>query len=157
MRIRVGFSTAPGILSSVIEDVTRSNVSHAFFLIDCDLGSLVYQSDSSGPEIVTKTLFEKSRKIVVALDPAIDLTSAVQSSIEQFIGYDYDWSADASDGLNAIAERVGIPARVALSDKHASECASLVVRTMRLAAYPGVERLEEHLVTPAQLLEFMQS
>jgi hypothetical protein len=157
MRIRVGFSTAPGLLSAAIEAVTKSDVSHAFFLLDCDLGSMVYQADPRGPEVVTKTYLEETRTIVVAIEPLIDLTAAVQDSIEKYTGYRYDVGADVSDGLNLLASRVGLNWHTDFAAKHSTECAALVVRTMRFAAYPGIEKLDQQLVTPGQLLDFMQS
>lgn len=125
-------------------------------MIDCDLGALVYQAEANGPEIVSLASFLKSHKIVDAISPKIDIENAMKCSIERYIGFGYDFGADVSDGINLLAGRVGLNWRIDFAEKHASECAALVVRTMLFAAYPQIERLDPRLVDPGQLRDFMR-
>lgn len=159
MRVWVGFSTSSALISKLIRAITHADVSHAFFILDTDeVGALVYQSVSGGPQITTLAEFLKDNTIVRKHAPKIDVADAVKRSIARFVGYGYDFAADLSDGLTDIAHDAGLNWQADFAGQHASECAALVVRTLRLCVdpgYPEIDTLDPHHIEPGQLDQFM--
>lgn len=159
MRVWVGFSTSPALISELIEKITHADVSHAFFILDTDeVGALVYQSVAGGPQITTLQEFLKDHTIVRKFAPKINVSDAVRRSIARYVGYGYDFAADLSDGLTDLARDAGLRWQADFAGKHDSECAALVVRTLRLCVdpgYPEIDTLDPHHIEPGQLDQFM--
>jgi len=160
MQIEIGFSTSNSWISRLIEWGSSAKVSHAFFILKDENfnDTLIYQSDSDGPEIVTLEEFLKDRKIVCSITPSVDISEAVKESIKRYIGFKYDYAADLCDAVRDLGSKLGMKWDVDFHGKHAFECAALVVQTLRLVTtpgYPDIMTLNPNIIQPGDLLAWL--
>lgn len=157
LKIQIGFSRSSGLISSLIAWATRSQVSHAFVVIDHNvLGPLVFQSNSRGPTLTTLAEFKSQHTIVDMVDPVIDLTDALTICINNTIGESYDYTGVLGMAIVLIGRWLHTQWKNIFHDKNHQFCSELIVWLLQLANYPGADKLIADETTPEDLLEFLK-
>lgn len=153
----VGFSTSGSLVSRLIRWLTRSDVSHAFLLIDDALFGqpMVMEAIDSGVSLVTLKTFRKTNQIVTVLQPPVTLESSVRRAAD-WLGEHY-----AFEGLfGMLVVQAGWWLRRhwynPIHQSKALFCSELVTFVAQDAGWPGTMCLDGFSTNPAALRACLQ-
>lgn len=155
MTTRIGFSTTRGPVSWVIRKLTRSQVSHVFFLYwDHDWQmDMVLEAADSGFRVVPFDRFQTSNVVVKVMEPAVDIEDGLRWVARAYLGTVYDWGGLAGMLLVLLGW-----ARNPLHSRKAVFCSKAVVHAFQHSVgYPGAPQLVASKTSPRKLLRFMEA
>lgn len=155
--IRVGFSTQKkNVFSRLIRRLTKSQVSHAWLLIDeAFLGlSMVMQATEGGWQLTDYRVFQSKNDVVCLIGPAVPLDSGVREAA-LWLGEHYDYTGLFGSIFVLLGRWLKRKWRNPLNVAHAMFCSEAVVYVLQSCEYPGSKELDPSATTPQDLLEFL--
>lgn len=158
VRIRIGFSTSATWHARVVRWMTRSKVSHAFFILENSfLGDdLVLEADPPDVHLRALSEFVKTNRIVKTVEMPETLRVGISQAV-RLLGRPYDYRAFFGVGLVVIGRWLRRKWRNPFNARKSLDCIEMIVSVLQLSGYPGSERLDATQLSPQQLMEFLST
>jgi len=159
MQVKVGFSTGlKNPLSWLIRTFTKSDVSHAWLLIEgAFMGhDMVMEAHETGYRLIPFFVFEKKTHVVRILTPKHPLEDGIQSQIDD-LGSSYDFPGLFGNLFVIVGRWFKVKWRNPFGSSKAMFCSEAIVRAMQGCNYPGSEQLDPEATNPNDLIAFFQA
>jgi hypothetical protein len=154
---RIGFSTGTGVVSWLIRKVTKSVVSHTFFLYydESFKAFMVMEAADVGFRIVGWDKFNNTNNVISIWTPSQSIESGF-IGISSHLGDSYDYPGLFGNLLVKLQKALRLKPKNWLASKRTMVCSESVVRVLQSSNYPGVGTLDPETTTPQDLFEFAQ-
>lgn len=156
--IRVGFSTSKGLVSWAIRKLTRSEVSHCFFIADFWGVSCALEATDRGFVATPLEAFtrEAGRQFVTVCDLEMEDAPTLRH-VASMLGHPYDFAGLAGFLWVLLGRRLGRSWRNPIRSESRVFCSEAIVRVLQASRYPGADLLDPERVSPQDLLVFLRS
>jgi len=145
------------LVSRTIRAVTRSKVSHCFFLFMNDdewLGTpMILAADRGGFNPMTLEQFRLENNIIALYEPKQSLRPGIQKALP-LLGERYDYGGLVGDTWVLLGRRLKRHWKNPLHEPNAMFCSAAMVKVMQLDDYPDCLDLNQD-TTPEDALEWM--
>lgn len=154
--VRIGFSKTNHWLSRAIRFVTRSPVSHVFFIFfDPTLGDVfVLEAANTGMVVTPLALFKSKNEIVKVVFPEPPIPNTIK-----FLGTRLGTKYDYSGLLGSLWVQIGHWFKQRwhnpLASSKALFCSEAVVEALQSVDYPKTRGLDASATTPKDLYEIL--
>lgn len=158
MQIRVGFSTSTSWHARIVRWFTRSEVSHAFFLLENSFLGIDVVLEADPPDVHLRALseFVKKNRIVKTVDMPDTLREGLVRSV-RLLGRPYDYGAFFGVGLVLMGGWLKKKWKHPLNSRKALDCVEMIVTVLQASGYPNAKSLEAAQISPQQLMEFLSA
>jgi len=156
--VKIGFSTATGIISWVIRLFTGSKFSHTWLLIDESyFGTpFVMEAESSGFQLVPYAVFAQGCTLIEVIDPVVPIDTAVKGA-GQWLGEAYDYAGVFGTLWVLLGRWLKRKWHNPLHSSKTLFCSAANVLVLQAAGYPGATTLDPDDTTPKDLYEFLKA
>lgn len=157
MEAYVGFSSSNNFVGRAIQWFTRSKVNHTWILLKdfSDGLDMVMQASTGGFQLITYQRFLKGATVVAVVRPKVSLDKGIKEAL-QWLGEPYDFVGIVGMALVEVGRWFRRSPRNWLHSSRAMWCSEANVYVLKAAGYPGASVLDPTVVSPEDLLEFMQ-
>lgn len=152
--IRVGFSTSKNVVSWAIRKLTRSHVSHCFFIANLWGTECVLQAAELGFVALPLTEFLKGHQIITIYGLALEDTPTMQHALS-LLGKPYDFLGLFGFLWVLLGRKLGRAWKNPVHSEGQLFCSEAIVRVLQKANYPGASLLDPERTSPQDLLVFM--
>ena len=154
--VYVGFSTTDSIVSKIIRWFTKSEVSHAFFVIDLLGRAWVLESGFHG---VTLSPAEKftAKNTIKYLAQVHELDEPDVATVMNDLGENYDFGGLFGSAFVVIGRWFKQKWRNPWADPKAMFCSEFVVKSLQECGFPGADQLVPQDTTPQDLKDFLMA
>lgn len=153
--IRVGFSTSRTPVSWAIRRLTRSEVSHCFFIADLWGVACVLEATERGFVASPVSEFSKAHRIVTVCDLEVEDAPTLQQAVE-LLGRPYDFLGLAGFLWVLLGRKLGRSWSNPARSEQRLFCSEAIVRVLHKIEYPGATYLDPEQVSPQDLLVFLR-
>lgn len=160
MRVIIGFSTPKKwkLLSWAIKLLTKSEVSHAWFLVDDPVFGIRMVMDSylTGLRLIPLEHFLEGNRIVYFATPLWNLDKGLLFQARE-IGDDYDlWGLAGMAYVSLMLRWFGMKVRNPLAKPGAMFCSEAVMQVLQFSDFPDAKAYDSESITPGELLQFFK-
>jgi len=150
--VQVGFSSSDGFIGRAIEWFTRGGPSHVIMPFQLPDRSSRDVFEATWPKIIIRPFVPgETNSGLYRPPPGVDMDSALKVVARACLADHYDLGGLVGMIPVEMLRRVAVYIANPVQSKHQEFCSCLADMTMRVARWPGTERLDPHSTDPGQL------
>ena len=145
-------------MSRIIRHFTKSEVSHAWLLLDDPLFEcqMVMEASEFGLILTPFDKFRSKNDVITVIEPKAQLDTGIKAA-GAWLGEAYDFGGLIGTAFVLFGRFLKRRWKNPFDSSTAMFCSEFVVKVMQASNYPGIEVFDAASTTPQDVIDFMRS